>query len=78
MPLSARAQQAGRTPRPGYLTDRPGASESDEAFLKGLRELGYVEGKTVVIEYRWAGGNAERLPALAADLVGLKVDIIVR
>ncbi len=76
-PLAAEAQQSGRTPRIGYLAERPAPSEFDEAFLKGLRELGYVDGKNIVIEYRWAGGKAERLPALAAELVGLKVDIIV-
>jgi putative ABC transport system substrate-binding protein len=77
VPLAARAQQAGRTPRLGYLTERPGPTEFEESFLKGLRDLGYVDGQNVIIEYRWAAGNAERLPALAADLVDLKVDIIV-
>ena len=76
-PLATRAQQAGRTPRLGYLTERPGLTEFEESFLKGLSELGYVDGKNVIMEYRWAAGDAERLPALAADLVGLKVDIIV-
>ena len=47
------------------------------AFLRGLRELGWVEGQSVVIEYRWAGGRADRYPALAAELVGLSVDLIV-
>jgi putative ABC transport system substrate-binding protein len=48
-----------------------------EAFLQGLRELGYVEGRNVVIEYRSAEGKSERLAALAAELVALKVDVIV-
>jgi putative tryptophan/tyrosine transport system substrate-binding protein len=77
VPLAVAAQQAGKTPRLGYLADRPGASEFDEAFLRGMRELGYVDGKNVVIEYRWAGGDAGRLQALAAELVAAKVDIIV-
>jgi putative ABC transport system substrate-binding protein len=77
VPLAAAAQQAGRTPRLGYLTDRPGATAFDEAFLQGMRELGYVDGKNVVVEYRWGGGDAGRLPALAAELVAAKVDIIV-
>jgi putative tryptophan/tyrosine transport system substrate-binding protein len=76
-PRAARAQQAGRTPRLGYLTERSGPTEFEESFLKGLSELGYIDGKNVIMEYRWAAGDAERLPALAADLVGLKVDIIV-
>jgi putative tryptophan/tyrosine transport system substrate-binding protein len=77
VPLSADAQQAGRTPRVGYLTERSGTTEFEESLLKGLRDLGYVDGKNLIIEYRWAAGNAERLPAMATDLVGLKVDIIV-
>jgi putative ABC transport system substrate-binding protein len=77
--LDAEAQQATRIPRIGYLATylvgRPAASL--EAFLEGLHGLGYVEGKNVVIEYRDAEGKGERLPALAAELVALKVDVIV-
>jgi len=78
-PLAAEAQQVAKIPRIGYLaTNLAGApSASHEAFLERLRDLGYVEGKNVVIEYRDAEGKDERLPALAADLVALKVDVIV-
>ena len=48
-----------------------------DAFLQGLRDLGWVEGKTIVIEYRWAEGRSDRLPDLAAELVRLKVDVIL-
>ena len=77
-PLAAEAQQAAKMPRIGHLAS--GADPSDllrEAFLQRLRELGYVEGRDVVIEYRSAEGKLERLPALAAELVALKVDVIV-
>jgi putative ABC transport system substrate-binding protein len=75
MPV-AHAQLPARTPVIGYIAQRPGPTNFDEAFLQGLRELGYVEGKNVTIEYRW-GAKAEDLPALAADLVRLKVNVIV-
>jgi putative ABC transport system substrate-binding protein len=75
----AEAQQPKKVPRIGYLTvaSRTGSAHLTEALLQGLRELGYVEGQNIVIEYRWADGNFERLPELAADLVRLKVDVIV-
>jgi putative tryptophan/tyrosine transport system substrate-binding protein len=78
-PLAARAQQPSRVPRIGYLS--PGSASSglvalDEAFRQGLRELGYVEGKNIVIEYRFAEGKFERLAELAAELVQLEVDVI--
>jgi ABC-type uncharacterized transport system substrate-binding protein len=75
----ADAQQPTKISRIGFL----GASSAStlaariEAFRQGLRELGYVEGKSIVIEYRWAEGKFDRLPALAAELVRLKVDVIV-
>ncbi len=75
----AQAQQATKVPRIGYLTvESPSAfSTRGEAFRQGLRELGYVEGKNIAIEYRYAEGKLDRLPALAAELVRLKVDVIV-
>jgi putative ABC transport system substrate-binding protein len=77
--LSAEAQQAGKVPRIANLI---GSSPSaylarTEAFRQGLRELGYVEGKNIIIELRSAEGKLDRLPALAAELVRLKVDVIV-
>ena len=78
-PCSAEAQQAAaKVPRIGFLALNPGANPRlREAFLQGLRDLGYVEGRNVVIEYRSAEGKLERLPALAAELVAFKVDVIV-
>ena len=75
----AEAQQPKKIPRIGFLTgvSSPTNSARHEAFRQGLRELGYVEGKNIVIEYRSAEGKFDRLPALAAELVRLKVDIIV-
>ena len=68
-----------RIPRIGFLTaaGRAGSAHLIEAFLQGLRDLGYVEGKNIAIEYRLADAKFERLPELAADLVRLKVDVIV-
>jgi len=77
VPLAAETQPAGKVPRIGYLMERPRHAAFDEAFLQGLRDLGYVGGQNITIEYRWAEGRAERLPALAAELVVLKVDAIV-
>jgi putative ABC transport system substrate-binding protein len=75
VPLAAKAQEAGKVARIGMLGSPSGPFV--EAFKQGLRELGYVEGQNIVIEYRWADVGNERLRALAADLVRLKVDIIV-
>ena len=74
-PLAAKAQEAGKVARIGMLVSS--SSPFVEAFKQGLRELGYVEGRNIVIEYRSTDGRDERLPGLAAELVRLKVDIIV-
>jgi putative ABC transport system substrate-binding protein len=76
--VAAGAQQAAKTARIGYLAlNRAAGPHRHEAFLQGLRDLGYVEGRNLVIEYRDAEGKSDRLPALAAELVALKVDVIV-
>jgi putative tryptophan/tyrosine transport system substrate-binding protein len=75
----AQAQQLAKVPRIGLLV--PGTQSAfsirTDAFRQGLRELGYVEGQNIVIEYRYTDGKADRLPDLATELVGLKVDVIV-
>ena len=74
----ARAQQAAKIPRLGYLLAlSPDQSSDLKAFRQGLAALGYVEGKNIVIEYRYAEGKLDRLSELATELVALKVDIIV-
>src|SRR6266487_6997096 len=80
-PLAAEAQPREKLPRVGYLS--PGSPSEPlrrrrfEAFRQGLRELGYVEGQNIAIESRWAEGQDDQYPTLAADLVRLKVDVIV-
>ena len=78
-PLTAEGQQPGRIARIGYLAANLAVADprTREAFLQGLRDLGYVEGRNLLIEYRDAAGKTERFPALAAELVALKVDVIV-
>jgi len=73
------AQQASKIPRIGYISGATPATGGPlvEAFKQGLRELGYVEGKTYVLEVRYSEGRSERLPELAHELVGRKVDVIV-
>jgi len=77
--LPVAAQQPAKIPRIGYLaaSSLSALAARTEAFRQGLRELGYVEGKNIVIEYRSAEGKLDRLPALAAELVRLKVDVVV-
>jgi len=76
---SAQAQQPEKIPRVGFLSALSASSMSTrmEAFRNGLHDLGYVEGKNIVIDYRYADGKTERVPALAAELLRLKVDVIV-
>src|SRR4029453_11675462 len=81
LPVAAGAQQTAKIPRIGFLSP---SSPSDSrtplrfgAFRQGLREVGYLEGRTIAIESRWAAGKYERLPGLAAELVRLKMDVIV-
>jgi len=76
---SASAQPPAKLPKIGYLSGVSPAAETArrEAFSRGLRELGYVEGKTILIEYRYSEGRYERLAGLAAELVRLKPDLIV-
>ena len=77
-PAVAYAQRAGKVPRVGYLFyGSPGPSREIDAFRQGLRELGYIEGQSIAVEYRFASGKIERYPGLAAELVRLKVDVIV-
>jgi putative ABC transport system substrate-binding protein len=78
-PLAAEAQPAGKVRRIGYFDAASSSTNPDltDAFRDQMRQLGYVEGKNLVIEYRWADGKYDRLPDLAADLVGLRVDVIV-
>src|ERR1043166_3345181 len=74
---SAEAQQAGRIARVGILFIGGRDQPHLESFKQGLKERGYTEGKNILLDYRYAEGNVDRLPSLAAELVQLKVDVIV-
>jgi putative tryptophan/tyrosine transport system substrate-binding protein len=77
-PLAARAQQAGKTPRVGYI--RAGTPNNDpfrEEFVRGMRDLGYVEGRNIAYEFRHYGDDVESIPSLIGDLLSAKVDVIV-
>jgi putative ABC transport system substrate-binding protein len=76
-PLAAQAQRPGKIPRIGYLHPGAAIDVNDEAFQQGLRALGYVAGQNIVLEYRFAAGHNEWLPALAAELVQLPVDVLI-
>jgi len=79
LPHVVQAQHPGKVYRIGYLSapSRESVARGVDAFLKALRDLGWVEGLNLVVEFRWADGKVERLPELAAELVRLKVDVIV-
>src|SRR6516162_4722919 len=78
-PLAVRAQQPGTLPTIGYLGSATPATQGQwvAAFVQRLRELGWIEGRTIAIEYRWAEGRSERFTEIAAEFVRLKVDVIV-
>src|SRR6266545_4542176 len=78
-PLAARAQQAAKVPTIGFLGQSTPAAESQRfaALVQRLRELGWIEARTIAIEVRWAEGRAERAAEIAAEFVRLKVDVIV-
>src|SRR5499427_4843201 len=77
-PLAARAQQPGKLPTIGFLgTEASAWSPYTAAFVQRLRELGWIEGRTIAIEYRWSEGRPERNAEIAAEFVRLKVDVIV-
>ena len=78
-PLAARAQQSGKRPIVGFLGDSIPLAESERAaaFARRLHDLGWIEGRTIAIEYRWADGRSDRLAEIAAELVRRKVDVIV-
>ena len=78
-PLAVRAQQPRKLPTIGFFSPNRASAQSEwtEAFVQRLRELDWMEGRSVSIEYRWAEGRTERLAEIAAELVRLKVDVIV-
>jgi len=78
-PLAVRAQQAGKVHRIGFLgsATAPGSAKAVESFRAGLREFGYVEGRNIGIEFRWAEGNYDRLSDLVADLIATNVDVLI-
>ena len=78
VPLAAAAQETGKVARIGFIsTTSPSSSPTGEAFRQGLRGLGYVEGQNIAIEWRWGSGRTERFPEFAAEMVKLKVAVIV-
>jgi putative tryptophan/tyrosine transport system substrate-binding protein len=78
--VSAEAQQSRKVPRVGYMTSTGNSNDpgpSGQAFRQGLRDLGYIEGKNILVEYRYIEGNPDRIPGLLAELLQLKVDVLV-
>ena len=75
--VSVEAQQPKKVSRIGYLSLANGPGWQEEEFLKGLHDLGYVETQNIIVEYRWAAGKIDRLPALAEELVRLKVELVI-
>jgi putative ABC transport system substrate-binding protein len=73
----ANAQQLKNVPRIGYLSGGPLSAARTDPFRQGLRELGYIEGKNIILEWRSADGKRDRTPALAAELLRLKVKVII-
>src|SRR4030095_2539706 len=71
------AQEAKKIPRIGFLAVLARILTTEQAFLQGLRDLGYIDGQNIIIDYRFAAGKVERLPELAAELVRLKPELIV-
>jgi putative ABC transport system substrate-binding protein len=78
-PLGAHAQQSAKVPRVGFMGNSTEALEANLVgpFREGLRQLGYQEGRNIIVVYRWAEGKYERFPALIAELLAAKVDVIV-
>jgi putative tryptophan/tyrosine transport system substrate-binding protein len=78
-PLAARAQQAGRVPTIGFLGSATPATQGQwvTAFVQRLRELGWIEGRTIAIEYRWGEGRNERYVEIVAEFIRLKVDVMI-
>src|SRR5881296_220340 len=77
-PIAVEAQQPGKIPRIAFITTTsPGGSPPIDAFRGGLRDLGYIEGQNLLIEWRWGRGTTERFTEFATEVVGLKVDVIV-
>ena len=80
MPIAAEAQRQAKVPRLGYVSgsgDPSAAGPHVEAFRQGLRDRGYIEGKNILVEYRYAEGKLDRVPGLVAELLQLKVDVLV-